>query len=229
MIGLLLPSFLAGLVALGLRRSSARFERIHVAWCWLAVTAFGVELVLYNPPINSLPIAVSFGPWIWVATRVALLLVVLRNGRPRSVWFIPCLVVALGLGLNTLVIVANGGYMPQSPEAAAQVWGSASNKLDSSRLENTRPVDESSRLAWLGDVLPEPRWLPRPNVLSIGDVLLSFGMASWILASLLRDTGAAGEGGNRSPALDIELDKDVLQMGFNRLHRNEEALSNPAI
>ena len=227
MTGLLLPSVLMALAALGLRRSFASFR---FAWWELVVVAFGIELVLYNPPINSLSVAIAYGPWVWVATRLALLLAALHNARPRTAGFLPSLVVAVGLGLNTLVVVANGGYMPQSRGAAESIWGpiASSTELNPDRLQNTRPMDASSRLAWLGDILPEPTWLPRANVLSIGDVVLALGMAGWIFASSSR-VATAGDDSHGRAATDIELDKDVLDVRFNRLHGHHQALGDHAI
>jgi hypothetical protein len=185
-IGLLLPSCLAAIAGVVLRGRSARFRGFHFEWWGLVVAAFAIELALYNPPIDTLPAAQLFGPWLWVLTRMALLIAVLRNARVARAWSAACLLMALGIALNTAVIVANGGYMPQSPAAAASVWGAdgVRAEAESARLQNVRLMDADSRLNWLGDVLPEPTWLPRPNVLSIGDVVLALGMAGWIFSSL---------------------------------------------
>jgi hypothetical protein len=153
-------------------------------WWWVVVGAFGLELVLYNPPVDTQPWALSIGAWLWVATKLAMLAALARNARADRAAAWPWLLMILGIGLNTVVIVANGGHMPQSVEAAAAVWGPRHAGPDAypGRLQNVAVLGPDSRLTWLADVLAEPAWLPRPNVLSIGDVLLAFGMAGWVFS-----------------------------------------------
>jgi Family of unknown function (DUF5317) len=230
MIGLLLPSCLAALAGTALRRRTAKFRGFQFEWWELAAAAFALELLLYNPPIDSMPWTLTYGPWVWVATRLALLAAVLRNTRARGAWSGACLAMALGMALNTVVIVSNDGYMPQSVEAAINVWGPerVGADADPGRLQNTRPMDADSRLTWLGDVLPEPTWLPRANVLSVGDVVLALGMAAWIF-SRLRAAGATGDGGDSRSIADVELGEDVLHVRFNRLHRDKQLVGNRPI
>jgi hypothetical protein len=228
--GILLPSVLAAAAGLVLRRKSARFGDFRFAWWGIVLVAFGIELALYNPPVDSMPLAVTFGPWVWVASRIALLGAVARNVRLRGSWSIPCLVLGLGIALNTVVIVANDGYMPQSVSAATSVWGvrAAGQEVEPGRLQNTRPMDSDSRLSWLGDVLPQPTWLPRPNVLSIGDVLLAVGMAGWIFSNL-RGVEPTSQCGDPSSVADVEFGEDVFHMRLNRLDRNKQVVGNRAI
>lgn len=230
MTGLLLPTLLAAIAGRALRGKSARFEGFNFSWSGVVIVAFGIELALYNPPIDSMPMAFTYGPWLWVVTRVALLLAVGRNVRARGAWSIPCLVAAVGIGLNTLVVVANNGYMPQSAAAATAVWGpvAASQVVDHGRLENTRLMDGDSRLTLLADVLPEPTWVPRPNVVSIGDVLLALGIAGWTF-SRLRGFEPRGEGSDARSIADVEFREDVLHVRFNRLHRNKQLVGNRPI
>jgi len=163
----------------------------------MLLAAFAVELVLYNPPMNRLDWAIAAGPSIWVLSKVLMLAVFFRNAvvdeYRRPAW----LVIFVGVALNTLAILANGGHMPQSPEAAAAAWGADYVRADaySGHLENVSWMGPDSRLPWLCDILPLPRWLPRPNVLSIGDVLLAAGVGGWILASALRTPDAVGNAG----------------------------------
>ena len=220
MIGLLLPVCVAAVAGLALRRHYARSGGFHFTWWELAGIAFAIELLLYNPPVDSTPFALTYGPWVWVATRFALLAAVLRNVRNSRVF----LVMALGIALNTVVIIANGGYMPQSVEAATVVWGQP--KFDATRLQNTRPMDANSPLSFLGDTLPEPTWLPRANVLSIGDLVLSVGVGAWIFGAL---SGASNRGGDTSSVADMELGKDVFDMRFNRLHGHHELVGDRLI
>jgi Family of unknown function (DUF5317) len=181
MIGLLFPSLLATLSGLVAGGSLAGWRRVHLAWWPLLVGAFLVELVLYDPPLNQQPWALEFGPWVWVLARLVMLAVCLRNARTPGGWSTAWLIVALGLSLNGAVIVANAGHMPQSPSAAALVWGDAYVQPERyvGQLENVVWMTPKTPLAWLGDILPEPRWFPHANVMSIGDVLLALGMAAW--------------------------------------------------
>jgi hypothetical protein len=195
MIGLLLPSAIAALIGVASGGSLARCLTVRVAWWPMLLAAFAVELAMYNPPINRLDWAIAAGPGIWVLSKFLMLAVLVRNvvvdADSRPMW----LVILVGVALNTMAIVANSGHMPQSPEAAAAVWGADYIRADaySGRLENVSWMGPDSRLPWLCDILPLPRWLPRSNVLSIGDILLALGVGGWIFASMKRTPEAVGE------------------------------------
>src|SRR5437762_6993059 len=179
MLGLLAPTLIAVAAAVAFGGSlHSLFTRGIRGWPAI-IAAFAAELVLYNPPANSQPWAMQIGPWVWLITQLVFLAVLVTNGwlspdGPRWPWRLA----ALGVASNALVIGLNGGHMPQSTEAALAVWGRSD--IDPSRLQNVAAMGVDTRLAWLGDVFPEPAWLPRRNVLSPGDILLAFGIASWV-------------------------------------------------
>jgi len=195
MIGLLVPSAVAALIGVACGRSLVRCLSARIAWWPLLLAAFATELILYNQPINRLDWAIAAGPVMWVLSKVLMLAVLAHNAvvdeNGRFAW---C-VILVGVAVNTLAIVANGGHMPQSPEAAAEVWGVDYVRADAyaGRLENVSWMNADSHLAWLCDIFPLPRWLPRSNVLSIGDILLSLGAGGWILASMSRIPQAGAE------------------------------------
>ncbi len=170
MLWLLAPSCVAILLS---RSPRALLDRRIRAWPAILL-AFAIELVLYNPPIDTQPWAMSIGPWLWLAAQGVFFAVLVVNAW--SDW--PWRIAALGVGLNCLVIALNGAHMPQSPEAAMAVWGHSF--VDPTRLQNVATMGIGTRLAWLGDVIAEPAWLPRANVVSLGDILLSLGVAAWI-------------------------------------------------
>jgi Family of unknown function (DUF5317) len=89
--------------------------------------------------------------------------------------------VALGLMSNALVVGLNGA-MPVSVEAAGRAGTTTQHILigDDPRHEL---ADHSTRLRWLGDVIPvrAPR---RPEVVSPGDVLLAAGLAQLVLLGM---------------------------------------------
>jgi hypothetical protein len=187
-LGLVAPTIVAAILALAAPPQERARPHGGVQWWPAAVGAFLCEFALYNPPIDSQAWALHLGPWLWIGARMVLLAVVLRNALSHGRWSSACLIVAAGISLNTLVIAANGGYMPQSSEAAAVVWGAevVHERQRDGRLHNTAPLNAETRLPWLADVIVQPEWLPRRNVISIGDVLLSVGLAGWTFQQLRR-------------------------------------------
>ena len=122
-LGLMLTGSLRGLVSEGIRG-------------WPAIlVAFATELLLYNRPLDSQPWAISFGPAIWLATRLILVGVLVHNavGAPDMLRW-PWLLAATGLAMNALVVALNGGHMPQSVEAATSVWGGVRTDPDRSGI-----------------------------------------------------------------------------------------------
>jgi len=180
---LLAPTLTALLVALACGGSARGLVSSGLKAWPLIPAAFAIELVLYNPPINSQPWAMVVGPWLWLLAQLVFFGVLVANARLAWPWRIA----AFGVGLNTLVIALNGGHMPQSPEAALAVWGAS--HIDPSRLQNVAAIGVGTRLAWLADVIPEPGWLPRRNVVSVGDLLLALGVASWAFSAAMNHSG----------------------------------------
>jgi hypothetical protein len=187
MLGLLLLTALGVIAALVLGGSFAGWRFVRVRWWLPAFAALAVQLVVYNPPFDAQPWALIWGPWLFVGSKATVVVVLAANalapGPFRAAW----LVATLGVALNLAVIAANGGYMPQSSEARVAARGAT--LLDSEttpRLLNVKPVDESTRLVWLGDVVPQPAWFPRSNVISIGDLLLSAGLGLWAFQTTLQ-------------------------------------------
>jgi hypothetical protein len=185
MVGLLAPSLIA-LLVVGLRtRSLTGLRQLRIHWWPLALAAMGVELVLHNPPVNQQPWALTLGPAIWVASMAAVLVVVIRNILQRGPAGVAFAVAGLGLGLNLIVVVANGGYMPQSAEARLAARGDAlPPDANVTELYNVTLAGPDTRLGWFTDVIAQPRWLPKANVLSIGDVVLSLGMGTLVLITI---------------------------------------------
>lgn len=84
---------------------------------------------------------------------------------------------ALGVALNFVVILANGG-MPVSPELLGEIHGEKSVSVleEGARDFVHVPLTQRSRLQAFSDVIPLKPPYPLPNLISIGDVLLSLGV-----------------------------------------------------
>lgn len=82
------------------------------------------------------------------------------------------LLIALGGGTNAAVIALNGGTLPADPEALA----AAGFSVDPDEYKNSGVVDDPV-LAWLGDIMATPAFLPFRNVISLGDIVVLIGGA----------------------------------------------------
>jgi Family of unknown function (DUF5317) len=173
MVGLILPALLGAGLALVMRRRDASSAPVSLRWRPVAVLALGTQLVLFTPPLDQQPWALTWGPWVYVASLVGVCAVLVRSALASGVARQALLLAALGVGLNLGVVTANGGYMPQS-RAARQTITAA--PIGTDRLSSVVPLTADSRLPWLADVIPQPSWTPLANVLSIGDLLLGAGI-----------------------------------------------------
>jgi hypothetical protein len=178
MIGLLLPALLVAFSAAILQRGRGG-QRPPLRWLAVGVLALGTQVLLFNPLIDHQPWALAWGHALYIATLLGVLAVLLRNGLAPGVARAPWLLAALGVALNVLVILANGGRMPQSQDALRGIGGTPGSE---DRLTNVAALTDQTRLPWLGDVIPEPAWLPLKNVVSVGDLLLAVGI-TWALVA----------------------------------------------
>jgi hypothetical protein len=137
-------------------------------------------LVVYLPggrgmePVSAaalaLPVSLAaFVVFVWLNRRIP--------GMP---------VVLVGLVLNLLVITANGGWMPVSPETASQLpGGSPPSEVTPGIRVGDKDIllrPEDTRLELLADRFQLPEWLGYRAAYSLGDVFAAAG-AFWLLAS----------------------------------------------
>jgi hypothetical protein len=147
-----------------------RLAGVRFRWAALAVVGLAVQIALFSDPLAN--VVGGAGPVVYVASSVAVLAAVLRNLD------IPGLaVIALGATSNLVAILANGGYMPADPAAAASVGGIAPGYSNSN-------IDAEPALAPLTDIFATPAWLPFSNVFSVGDVLIGVGVAITIVMGM---------------------------------------------
>jgi MFS family permease len=178
----LIAGILLGLL-LGLRAGGRldNLANIQLRWPLLLVAAvivrFGTEGLLnlqvgVVEDLRAPLLALGFG----------LLLIALWVNR-----YYPGLSVAfVGILLNGLVIVVNGGFMP--------IWATSLEAAGLTRPEVTsalhtvvagEPADFFLRALILGDIIPVPLPLIQ-NVASLGDLFLTAGLAFFLFASVVR-------------------------------------------
>jgi len=176
---LIVPVVIATLAAL-LRGGSLRhLATVPVRGSGFIFASLAIQVLLYMPPFHSSAVIVRWGGAIYIGAHALALIGALRNwhlgGAAR--------IATLGLALNTIVIVCNGGHMPVNAVAMRSVAGDAEvRQIADQRLyqrvySNTLLAGPSSRLVALSDVIPVSLPGNYGNVYSIGDALLTIGVA----------------------------------------------------
>lgn len=155
-----------------------RLGRLPLRALWLFAAGFLIQVVA------SLPFALPISPALRIASYLFLFAGVAANW---PLWELR--VAGLGLLLNFLVITANGGKMPTSEAALARIRRpNVAAAVRSGRHPRNSLITDRTRLALLGDRLVIPPPYPRPDVFSVGDVVLTLG----VCALILRGMGAFG-------------------------------------
>ncbi|MCE5314903.1 MAG: DUF5317 family protein [Armatimonadota bacterium] len=151
--------------------SGGRLQRLgdaRIRHWWLilvpvAVYAAGWIFYAY-PSLGSL--SRLAGP-MHLAEKIALFVFVLANIRIPG-----ARLVLVGMALNLLALSANGGIMPASPSAVAEVFGKGAVPPLRSII-----MDASSGFKFLCDIVPARRpFVLIPAVYSVGDLVMSLGI-----------------------------------------------------
>ncbi|MFL5727181.1 MAG: DUF5317 domain-containing protein [Chloroflexota bacterium] len=165
-VGLIVGLLLGGkLSALG---------EIRFRWWPLVFVGFLLQVVLFQDAVAAR--VGDLGPLLYVASTAMVVLAVLRNLDMPG---IP--LVALGAACNLAAILANGGFMPASPDAMAAL-GKAQPVIYSNSAVVAHPMLEP-----LTDIFALPPWLPLNNIFSIGDAILALGVVVVIVTTMRRD------------------------------------------
>jgi hypothetical protein len=158
----------------------APLAQIELRGAWLVLLALAIQLLIF--PLGAREPLIPFGTEYFHLASYALLLgFVVLNWREWGI-------VAMGVGLllNLLVIIANGGYMPTTPDRleAAGLFDAAERLRQMGTYANNTLRDPDTPLWFLGDVFYAPSWVPFANVFSVGDLLLALGLIDYLQAKM---------------------------------------------
>jgi hypothetical protein len=143
---------------------------------WVLFLPLVLQLIAFSPLGDVTVSGVSLARVLYGASLgLAAFALWLNRQLPGVVW------IALGLFLNCVVILLNGGFMPISAQARAV----AGLPPVVGREMNVVPLTQDTILPWLGDILPLPAFIPFATVFSIGDILIAIGGILFIQRSLV--------------------------------------------
>jgi hypothetical protein len=179
---ILLYAVALGLVT-GLVRARLRGQPYHSLppkHMGLLFAAILLQVLAINFPATRRLIPDQLASFLLVSTQIGLLAFVwLNRSQPGF------LILGGGLMLNLLVIIANGGWMPVSPQVAAKLFPSppADTLQTGMRVGWSKDIllsHTETYLWWLSDCLLLPAWFPQRAALSPGDILVA-AAAFWAL------------------------------------------------
>lgn len=149
----------------------------------LVFASLGLQVLIFNPVIGPqlvTPVVAA----IYLASMVLLVVWVAMNRVVPGMALI-----AAGVLMNTAAIAANGGLMPVDPEAAAYAGRLARYEENDALVRNNSLATDIDVQLWLlTDIFPIPAGIPLANVYSLGDILLTTGIALFCY-QILRGTG----------------------------------------
>ena len=174
---ILYAALMIALLAVVLRGGSIRpLVHLPLRWGWLALILFAAQAYLIFWPEPKAQGLLSPRAMILVLSYLILIFVAWSN---RS---LPGMnLILLGIVLNCVVIVANGGFMPVAPQTL--IRGGHTHLVAAlepgARVARSKDVllwPEQTRLWFLSDIFVIPERYPLAGSFSLGDIFLALGV-----------------------------------------------------
>ena len=183
-----------GLAVSLVRHGGGAFHRIAaipLRSAWLALLAFVLQWPLLQAPAGPVQ-RIGVQQVLFLLSHLLLLGFIWRNRQLPGIQ-----IVGLGVVCNLLVIAANGGLMPITPETLVQInpgsnlaqWPIGAHYGHSKDIILLRA---EIRLWALSDILVIPPPFPRPTAFSLGDLLIAVGIVVLLQGSGMAEPDAAG-------------------------------------
>jgi hypothetical protein len=124
----------------------------------------------------------SISGYLFMVFYVVGMFVLWINRNEKGFWFI-----IVGVFLNFLVMLVNGGKMPVSLEAVTSALDPVYAQMLQSGTVISKHIllTDSTHLSLLGDIIPLSPPYPRSQVISIGDIIMNFGIFIYLQKVML--------------------------------------------
>src|SRR3954452_6367138 len=166
---------IGGVAGLLTRERLSPLASVHIRLWPVALIGLAFQALIFSSPLAAS--VGRLGPSLYVVSTALVLMSLIVNFRQPGFWLI-----VVGAMLNFAAIVANGGFMPASPEAVAALRGVV--ELPSTDYTNSAIATGATTLWFLGDIFVLPRPVPFSNVFSIGDLLIGSGAEWFVVATM---------------------------------------------
>jgi len=168
-----------------LRKGNLRaLAQLKLKGGWIFPLLLVVEIAVFMLQ-NDSKLLGQFSGSIYIVVYVLGLLFLLMNRKNPGF-----ILILLGVFLNFLVMVTNGGRMPVSLHAASILEPGYLDILKEQLYAKHTSLTESTKLGFLGDIIPITDPYPRTQIISIGDVVMNIGAFLFIQYLMLRHPAA---------------------------------------
>jgi len=199
-----------GLIASLIRhrgRAAHQIAAIPLRSAWLAMLAVVLQWPLLQAPGGAVQ-HIRTQQVVFLLSYVLLSLFVWRNRRLAGIQ-----IVGLGVILNLLVILANGGLMPITPETLAQLnpGTTPGQWLPGTHYGYSKDIllQSEARLWVLSDILVLPRPFPWPTAFSLGDLFIAIGIIVLLQGPITRPEQAVLSGSGQVPPAPSKAGESV--------------------
>lgn len=167
----ILISFIVGILRKGNLRA---FSQLNLKWGWVFPLLLIVQLAVFMLQNDSEFLGQLSGSIYIVVYIIGLIFLFLNRKNPGFI------LIFIGVFLNFIVMVLNGGRMPVSVEAAAVLDPGYIQALKESLYAKHAMLTSNTHLGFLGDVIPISDPYPRTQIISIGDIIMNIGIFFFI-------------------------------------------------
>lgn len=159
-----------------LRKGSLKsLSHLKFRYGWIFPLLLGIEIFVFVMQ-NNISILGQLSGYIYIIIYILGLLFLILNRRNPGF-----IIIFLGVLLNFLPMVLNGGRMPVSLKATAAVLGpDYVNVLKHGLYAKHTALTNSTRLGFLGDIIPITKPYPKTQIISIGDIVMNIGIFIYI-------------------------------------------------
>jgi hypothetical protein len=170
-------SFIVGLIRKGNLRA---FSQLNLKWGWVFPLLLLVQLTVFMLQNKSDFLGQLSGSIYILVYIIGLLFLYMNRRNPGFI------LIFIGVFLNFLVMVVNGGRMPVSVESAAVLDPGYIEALKESLYAKHTMLTSTTHLGFLGDVIPISDPYPRTQIISIGDIIMNIGIFFFIQYIMVR-------------------------------------------
>jgi hypothetical protein len=170
-------SFIVGFLRKGNLRALAQLK---LRWGWIFPLLLIVELAVFFLQNDNKFLGQISGYIYIVIYLLGLLFLFLNRKSPGF------MLILIGVFLNFIVMVLNGGRMPVSVKAASVLDPGYIQALKESLYAKHTMLTSSTHLGFLGDIIPITKPYPRTQIISIGDIVMNIGIFLFIQYLMVR-------------------------------------------